>query len=200
MPSETLSVVLNRRRLNEADAPASFTADGPFTVVLDNQGKAVHVHLRFRDRLADLTAVGETNHYVEEGRTSRVHVDVADVDEPVSGTLELITGHGADGTGVEITLVPRERPKSVDVDESLSHPGGSAVDEGESDEEDDPATIVGSVDPPDADSVTLLVAGFAVLALLLAALAAMLLDSLVVMLGLFAVVLSVGAAVYVLRS
>ena len=200
MSSETLSVVLNRHRLNEADAPASFTADGPFTVVLDNQGKAVHVHLRFRDRLADLTSVGETNHYVDEGRTSHVHVDVADVAEPVSGTLELITGHGADGAGVEVTLVPRTRPKRVDVDESLSHPRGSVPDEGDSDERDDSVSVVGSVDPPDADSVTLLVAGFAVLALLLAGLAAMLLDSLVVTLGLVVVVLSVGAAVYVLRT
>lgn len=196
--SETLSVVLNRQRLNEADAPPSFTADGPFAVTLDNQGKAVHVHLRFLDRLADLTAVSETNHYVEEGETRRVHVDVADVAEPVSGTLELITGHGADGVGVEITLVPERRPKSVDVDESLSRPQGSVVDEGGRGEAEESVTIAGAVDPPETDSVTLLVAGFAVLALVLAGIAVLTFDSLVVTLGLIAVVLSVGAALYVL--
>ncbi|QLG61662.1 DUF7524 family protein [Halorarum salinum] len=199
MSSEPLRVVLNGDRLNAADAPATFAADGPFTVVLDNRGAAVHVHLRFRDRLAELTAVGETNHYVDDGETHRVRVEAADVPEPVSGRLDVITGHGTDGTGVDVTLSPREGPRGVDVDESLSRPRGSEAGDG--------TTGYGGSDAGERsigtlgfDSTTLLVAAFAALALAVGVAAAATLGSTVVTLGLVAVVLAVAAATYVLLN
>lgn len=197
MAPETLTVVLNRSGLNGAEAPPTFATNDSFTLVLENRGEAIHVHLRFRDRLAEVASVDESNHYVDAGETHRVHVDTSNDSETVSGELDVITGHGADGTGVELTLEPRERPKSVDVDESLSQPRASVTDD-DSSTRSEPVVRADMAAGTIPDSLTLVVTGFAFLALLIAAVAAVALGSVVVTLGLLAVVLAVGSALYIL--
>ncbi len=108
----TLGVTLNRDRLNEALAPESFATDEGFAVELHNEGEPVHVHLRFTGPVADATAVETSNHYVDAGRTLAVPVRVARVDDPVEGTLRVVTGHGADGTEVAVRVDPRPRPST----------------------------------------------------------------------------------------
>ncbi|WP_435147449.1 DUF7524 family protein [Halobaculum sp. P14] len=220
MSAEPLDVVLNRDRLNEALAPEAYTASGEFPVVLHNEGEPVHVHLRFSGPLAAVTAVDSTNHYVDGGATRHVHVDVADVDEDVTGTLSLVTGHGAETTDVAVTVTPPpEQQNSVAVDESLSEPpertdsgsgasaglgsdsgsgAGSRASGGASGGRDESGSPVDGVVAAAPDAATLLVAAFAVVVLAAAALAALALDSTAVTLGLVAVVVAVAVALYVL--
>ncbi|WP_313694644.1 DUF7524 family protein [Halorarum halobium] len=202
MSSEPLRVVLNRDRLNGVDAPASFTSSGSFTLALDNRGKAVHVHVRFRDRLADLTSVSAANHFVDEGETRHVHVDAADVPEPVGGGLEVITGHGADGADVDLALEPRERTAGVDVDDALSQPPKRGTDQGsgQSGGPDQGRRLGDGSRWPGDESVSLLLAAFALTALLAGVIAVLTLNSFAVAMGLLAVVLSVCGAAYVLRT
>ncbi|MFB9824986.1 DUF7524 family protein [Halobaculum roseum] len=101
-----LGVTLNRDRLNEVTAPESFAADGEFAVALRNEGEPVHVHLRFDGPLAAVASVAPPNHYVDEEATRTVRVTVAPVDEAVTGTLEVVVGHGAEATTVPVRVAP----------------------------------------------------------------------------------------------
>ncbi|MFC6786174.1 hypothetical protein ACFQFH_09820 [Halobaculum halobium] len=103
-----LGVTLNRERLNEVAAPESFAADGEFAVALRNEGEPVHVHLRFDGPLAGVAAVAPPNHYVDEGSTRTVRVSVAPVADAVTGTLDIIVGHGAEKTTVQLRIEPPE--------------------------------------------------------------------------------------------
>lgn len=192
--SDPLVVALNRERLNEAIAPERYAAKGSFVVSLENEGEAVHVHLRFVGPLADVASVATSNHYVDGNATSRVRVDVADISEPVTGGLEVVTGHGAEGEVVEVRVEPDTRSTPVEVDEALSQP--------RSREDDEPRTLgdtLGGAFDSSA-STTLLVVAFAVFALLVAVALQLTLRSLALTLGLLAVAVAVGGALYVLFS
>lgn len=122
MPA-SLPIDLNGSRLHEIDAPSTFSTTGRFTVSLDNHGEAVHVHLHLDDDLSRAAHLDASNHYVDAGSTRLVEIDTADVDEPTTGRMKVVTGYGAETEYVEVTIEPSVgRPAPVDVDESLSRP------------------------------------------------------------------------------
>jgi hypothetical protein len=118
-----LSVSLNRERLHRVETVDSFETDGPFDVVLDNHGEAVHVHLHLDDDLSRAATLSAGNHYVQRGATKRVHVRARPGDEPVRGKLKVVTGYGSESAYVDVTINPASPQKSpVQVDESLGKP------------------------------------------------------------------------------
>ncbi|QZP38679.1 DUF7524 family protein [Halobaculum magnesiiphilum] len=143
-----LGVTLNRDRLNEVTAPESFAADGEFAVALRNEGEPVHVHLRFDGPLAAVASVAPPNHYVDEEATRTVRVTVAPVDEAVTGTLEVVVGHGAEATTVPVRVSPSATASGDDPaagDEPA--PGDDPASE-----ESSEAPAPSDADPPAAES------------------------------------------------
>jgi len=118
-----LLVELNRGQLHDVEAPAEFATGEPFSVELRNHGEAVHVHVRADDALSPVVRIdADGNLFVERETTRSVPVGVSDVDEPVTGTLEIATGYGAETQTVEVTVEPDDDSGPVDVDETLSSP------------------------------------------------------------------------------
>ncbi|WP_277555354.1 DUF7524 family protein [Halobaculum limi] len=197
---DPLGVTLNRDRLNEATAPDTYRADGDFAVELRNEGAPVHVHLRFQGPLAAVASVANSNYYVDEGATSAVGVSVADIDESVEGAVEIVTGHGADGTSVAVTVDPPPAP--VDVDESFGSPRAAQRATAETND-DESGENTGGPTLPDLgsrlpDTGTLSVVAIAVAALLGAGVVAVTLDGLAVTLGVVAVLVAVVVAMFLL--
>lgn len=120
----TLSVELNGDAVHSIRAPDRFTTTGPFAIALDNLGRSTHVHLNFDDALGPVTSVGETNHYVEDESRRRVHVSVADIEEPVHGKLKIVTGYGSNTRYVDIRIdpPPDATADEIIVDERFSKP------------------------------------------------------------------------------
>jgi hypothetical protein len=118
-PPDTLSVALNRERLNGVTAPGEFSATGEFRVQLENDGSPVHVHLRLDGPLASVAETAGSNHYLETNDRLLVDVAVRDIDSAVSGTLVIVTGHGAVEETVHLTVDPPAPDDPVTVDPSL---------------------------------------------------------------------------------
>lgn len=119
-----LSVHLNRDRIREIDAPASFAADGPFDVALRNHGEGSHVHLQFDESLSDVARLREDSPYVDADSTVRVGVDTRAVDAPVTGELTVAMGYGTETQTVELRIEPsRAEGYGIDVDEGLARSG-----------------------------------------------------------------------------
>lgn len=127
--SPPLPVELNRDRRHEIRVAERYEADGPFSVDLRNHGDGVHVHVNVDGPLAEVARVAETNHYVEDGASTAVRVEVDPIDEPVSGRLRLATGYGNQETTVEVTVAPFEGEDRVPVGEDLGKPKGGGATE-----------------------------------------------------------------------
>lgn len=121
---DTLVVDLNRAGPHSIDvAAASFHTDGPFEVVLDNHGAALHVYVQLDDDLARALTLSAGNHFVEKGKLRRVGVDVDESALPVRGRMKVVTGYGAETEYLTVSVEPRDEEKGrVDVDESLAAP------------------------------------------------------------------------------
>lgn len=160
MTVDTLAVDVNRDGPHSIDVAPAFRADGPFEVVLDNHGAALHVHLQVDDDLAEAVALSAVNHFVQEGSVRRVAVDVDESKAPVRGHLKVVTGYGSETEFVTVSVDEREEEETgVDVDESLGEPRPRPV------ADERPAPI-------DLDDVPVLALGaLAVVVALLAALA-----------------------------
>ena len=140
-----LSVRLNRERPRDIDAPASFVADGPFDVAVENHGDASRVHVQVDEALSSAARIDEGDRYVDAGETARIAVDTGTVPEPIEGELSISTGYGAETETVSVRIEPQGY--GVDVDDRLAEP-----------RTDDRW-------PPDAETVALLaLAGAALLA------------------------------------
>jgi hypothetical protein len=174
-----LSVSLNRERLHRVETVDSFETDGPFDVLLDNHGEAVHVHLHLDDDLSRAASLSAGNHYVQRGATKRVHVRAGPGDEPIHGKLKVVTGYGSESAYVDVTINPASPQKApVQVDESLGKPkaaqqsagqGNSSATAAEGTETADGGTrqiAVGDFLPRRSDWPVL---GFGLVAILLAA-------------------------------
>lgn len=110
-------------------------------------------------------------------------VDVGDVDRPVTGELEIVTGYGAESASVTLTVTPPAERSSVEsFDDTYGTPSTSTE---------------GGLVPQDRD-LQLLV-GFAVGAGLLAIIAAVLISDPVVLLGTLAVIAGIVVAGFLLR-
>lgn len=118
-----LSVHLNREKPREVDAPASFRADEPFDIALENHGDAANVHLQLDDTLSAVAHLGKRELRVGPGETKHVRVDAEAVKEAVSGQLTVTLGYGVSTGTTTVTVAPPE-PDTYDitVDESLGTP------------------------------------------------------------------------------
>lgn len=121
--SESLRVELNGDGLHTVVAPATFESDGPFAIVLDNVGAAVHVHVHLDDALSSVARLESGNHFVEGESAERVQIYASVPDEPVTGTLRIVTGYGAEEAHVRVTLDSESASKSeIAVDEEFARP------------------------------------------------------------------------------
>lgn len=120
----TLTVYINADGTNSVSAEQpTFETAGPFDVVLVNEGTPAHVHVRLDDALSRGARLEATNHYLDADSSRVVHVRTLDGERPVTGTLEVVTGYGAESAAVEVTLNdPHADNPPVEVDESLAEP------------------------------------------------------------------------------
>lgn len=173
----SLTVHLNRDGPRDLGVPEEFTAHRPFDVVIENHGEPSHVHLRLDESLARVASLGASTTFVDGDRVERVRMRTTPVDDPIRGTLIVEVGYGAERREVPVQVAQyRENPQEVPVDESLAQP---ASDDG---------------------GVDLEAVGMGILSLLavvVAAWAALTIDSAVVAVGAAVVVIaSVGATVW----
>lgn len=122
----SLTVHLDRDDAQGLAAPESFTARQPFDVIFENPGRGTRVHLHLDDRLARVASLADGNQFVAGESTGRVRVEIANVEEPVTGTLTVSTDYGAKEATVEVTIAPylndQEGARDIDVDEDLAKP------------------------------------------------------------------------------
>ncbi|GAB7010614.1 DUF7524 family protein [Halorubrum trueperi] len=122
----TLAVELNGDAVHAIRAPDRFATSGPFAVALENEGRSTHVHLHFDDELDRVASIDETNHFVDDEATRRVHVSVAaaDLREPIQGKLKVVTGYGSETRYVDVRIdpPPESAPDEVAVDETFAKP------------------------------------------------------------------------------
>lgn len=125
MPAE-LPVHVNRDELHALDVQPSFEAEEPFDVRLVNHGEALHVHLHLDDGLSQVARIDAANHYVEGESERFVRVDVNEAalgTQPVRGKLKVASAYGAETRWVDVSLAePEADDDAVEVDESLSTP------------------------------------------------------------------------------
>lgn len=204
----TVSVVLNRDRLNGVTAPAAFETSGSFAVQLSNEGEPVHVHVRPEGRLAEIASVAESNQYVERGSNARVPVNVRAVSGPVTGELAVVTGHGTESHRVEVTVRPDDAA-SLQTDEpsdAPAEPSSEPTDtRGDASEttnarRERTTAPAGGVPEVLADPAGLLTVALVVGALVMAVVAQITLGSFVVTVGVFAVVVAAVAAGWILTN
>ena len=151
----SLPVELNRGRLHRIEVDDEATVSGSFAVGLNNHGEAVHVHLNLDDTLARVARLEANNHYVESEARRAVTVDVAEIDEPVTGRLKIVTGYGTETKYVTLTVRPSEEDPGVVVDETLNRAPTT---------DDEPGTVSAIRRTVERD-LTLPVVGFGVLAI-----------------------------------
>jgi hypothetical protein len=192
--SESLTVELNGDGLHAIAAAPSFSTDGPFDVVLDNAGEAVHVHLHLDDSLSTVARLEGGNHYVEGGATTRVAVDVSPREESVSGKLKVVTGYGAETAYVDVTVEPSPDQRSgIEVDEDLGKPPRN---------EPEPSLVEEFGEAvPTPTRAALPVAGLIGVAVLVAGLVVVTVESTALVLGVGVVLgAAVAAALFLLQS
>ena len=97
-----------------------------FTLRLEGHGSPAHVHCRLDGALARIGSLETSNYYVEPEGETLVPVRVAAdaIDDPVEGTLEVVTGYGSESLSIPVVIGPA--PPEVDVDESRAEPGRSS--------------------------------------------------------------------------
>ena len=120
----TLAVELNGDAVHSIRAPDRFETTGHFSVAFENLGRSTHVHLHFDDELDRVCSVGETNHFVDDESTKRVHVTADETDEPVAGKLKIVTGYGSNTRYVDVRLEPPPDvgADEIVIDETLAQP------------------------------------------------------------------------------
>ncbi|OAQ51200.1 hypothetical protein HTG_17820 [Natrinema mahii] len=123
MPETEVTVHVNRESTDDLETAASAVeVDGSFALRLAGHDAPAHVHCRLAGDLERIAALEEGNYYVEPNAvtTVPVGVDADSIDGPVEGTLEVLTGYGAESISIAVTVVPG--PPAVDVDDSLAAP------------------------------------------------------------------------------
>lgn len=190
--TDTLPVHVNRDHLHGLEVPNEVEVSGSFDVVLQNHGESVHVHLHLDDALSEIATLSANNHHVASDSTRRVTVDVSG-SGPVRGKLKVVTAYGATTRYVDVVLSePESETREVTVDESLSKPQPR---------ETSPRSRTAGPDASDfplRPEVAVLVLGG--IALVIAAVAALVLDNTVVLLGSFVVLAGVLVAIYQLTG
>lgn len=186
MPDE-FAVHVSRQELHALEVPASFETDGPFDVVLVNHGESLHVHLHLDDTLSEVASIDASNHYVEGDSERAVRVDVDGdriPDDGVFGKLKVASAYGSQTRWVDVELTPpTDQRETVEIDESLAEPQPQET-------ESNPDTPVGRPEIP--------VLALGALALVVAILAAAILQDQFVLLGSLVVLGGVLVAIFIL--
>jgi hypothetical protein len=192
VPADTLPVHLNRESLHALEVPDGFETTDSFDVALINHGASVHVHLHLDDDLSEAATIDASNHFIDGDSRRAVRIDV-DGTRPVTGKLKVASGYGAETRYVDVRVVePEETEDHVEVGESLTEPQPRQPSDVESDDGSLGDVVAGNPE------MIVLVLGF--VAIVVAALAALVLDEVVVMLGALAVLAGVLGALYVLTT
>lgn len=198
-------VHLNGGELYDVEpAAAAFESTGSFEVELRNHGQPVHVHLRLDEDLSRVASLSGTNHYVEGESVLRVPVAVADDAPSVRGMLKVVTGYGSGTDYVEVHVSDgRDEAAGVAVDRDLGRPAGP--DGGDGGRHDatgalvdrlpvDAARLADRVDPGRALALGVAVA----VALATSAIAVVAAPGLAVVSGIFAVLVGLAVAGYLM--
>ncbi|GAB3682251.1 hypothetical protein GCM10028857_07740 [Salinarchaeum chitinilyticum] len=103
--TDALVVHLNRSE-HHAIEPASdsFETDGPFVVRIQNHGEGSHMHCSLSGDLASTATVTEGNPFLEPEDVVEVPVDVRTDLRPARGTLELSTGYGRESVAIGVLV------------------------------------------------------------------------------------------------
>ena len=142
------------------------------------------------DDMARAATLEATNHFVETESVRTVRVNV-DGPFPADGKVKIVTGYGAETAYADVTArEPDSTNDSVVVDETLATPAD--VDEAASDD----SSLFDSLPTPAAETTPVL--ALAAVALLVALLAATLVDGVVAVVGVGVVLAGVVAAVAIL--
>jgi hypothetical protein len=195
--ADTITVKVNRGDLYAVEAPGSFETTGSFRVRLRNHGEPVHVHLRLDDALSEAVRLPTGNLYVEADGEREILLESTGLDRKVTGTLEVATGYGREQSAVEVTVrSPSEA--EVTVDQTLSEPGG--VSDGGSAQRSNGSHPNGASARLPALRENLAAAALGALGVLLLVIGtALLAEDLVIALGVIALLVAVGGALYYLR-
>jgi hypothetical protein len=188
--TDELAVHISRDELHAIEVPSVFETDGSFRVRLINHARSLHVHLHLSDGLSEVASIDAPNHHVESNSERVVRVDVVTdrLDgENLLGKLKIVSAYGAQTRWIDVRLSGLDvADGAVEVGESLTTP--PSRDE----PENSPGSVLGDTDT--------LVGGLAVLAAVVAAVAAFLLESTLVVLGGIAVLAGVAVAFLLLLS
>ncbi|MHB9286661.1 hypothetical protein ACKVMT_06430 [Halobacteriales archaeon Cl-PHB] len=125
--SDQLPVHVNREELHALEVPASFEAHDSFDVALVNHGESLHVHVHLDDALSQVASIDATNHYVERESTRAVRVTVDEAAlahlGDVHGKIKVASAYGAQTRWIDVDLSEyEEEDDAVQVDESLAQP------------------------------------------------------------------------------
>ncbi|MFP8952215.1 hypothetical protein ACLI4Z_04460 [Natrialbaceae archaeon A-arb3/5] len=126
MSGNEIAVHVNRGSTDSLETETeSLETHRQVTIALHGHERPAHVHCRVGGDLDAIASIAQTNHYLEPERVTTVPVDVdADrLDEPIEGSLEVITAYGAESIEIELTVTPG--PPDVTVDKTLSKPNRS---------------------------------------------------------------------------
>lgn len=227
--TDALVVHLNRSE-HHAIEPASdsFETDGPFVVRIQNHGEGSHVHCSLSGDLASTATVTEGNPFLEPDEIVEIPVDVRTDLRPARGTLELSTGYGRESVAIGVLVressnvptspIERDRDASGDSGETgaggakrdaVAASGGVAAAEragNDGDSMDVLHRITDAIDDavdsvtPRRDAGTGLLAGLALVAILVAVVAWQFVEGAVVRLAVLVVLATViGAAGVLVR-
>jgi hypothetical protein len=124
--TDELPVHINREGVRELEVPDTIEATDSFDVRFVNHGEALHVHLNTGDGLSRVVTVDAGNRHVPGNGERRVRIDV-DIDalneESAFGTLELSTSYGAEQHQIDVEIKdPAVTRTTVDVDDTLAEP------------------------------------------------------------------------------
>lgn len=121
--SQEVTVHVNRGSTDSLEAAVTtLETRGSFNLLLDGNERPAHVHCRLHGGLERIATLETSNYYVEaDGETVvPVHVAAENLETPIEGTLEVVTGYGSETITVPVVVKPAPGP--VDVDESLAEP------------------------------------------------------------------------------
>ncbi|MFC7177413.1 DUF7524 family protein [Halosegnis marinus] len=114
--TDTLVAEINRTGLHSLEVPEAFETDDTFVVELRNRGESTHVHLHLDDALSSVARLDATNHYVRSGDARRVRVEVGGDGIDRTGSLKIVTAHGAQTRYVTVGIDTTVSEVRVDPD------------------------------------------------------------------------------------
>ena len=181
----------------EADTSAFETRDS-FTLLLRGHETPAHVHCRLDGdgAFSRLVSIDGPNYYVEpdDAIPVPIAVEAADIEEPIEGELEVLTGYGSESVTIDVIVKPK--PAAVEIDESLAKPKASSSD---SPADGSPiARVLERVAAGAPEPGTLAVVGLGLLAIAIATSTAATIGGSAAMIGLVIVVVGVAVALFLL--